>query len=246
MPPIPGLDQVGYLTNSSMLDLDILPDHLVVVGGSYVGLEFAQMYRRFGSEVTVIEAAPRLIPREDEEISSAVQQILESEGSRVGWRSRYACRGRRRRLQPEVRTRFRCGGVGRLASASRCRATTQHGRSRARAGGGRDGQPGLYHGRRSVAHDPAWNLGARRLQRQGRFHAHLVQRFRDRRRQPARQRIPQRARPYPCLRAVHGSATRTRRHDGGRGAQGGTTSARWKDADVRCRAGRSRRGRPRA
>ncbi len=66
-----------------MLDLDILPDHLVVVGGSYIGLEFAQMYRRFGSEVTVIEAAPRLIPREDEEISSAVQQILESEGVRV-------------------------------------------------------------------------------------------------------------------------------------------------------------------
>jgi pyruvate/2-oxoglutarate dehydrogenase complex dihydrolipoamide dehydrogenase (E3) component len=83
VPPIPGLDQVGCLTNSSILDLDILPDHLVVVGGSYIGLEFAQMYRRFGSEVTVIEAAPRLIPREDEEISSAVQQILESEGVRV-------------------------------------------------------------------------------------------------------------------------------------------------------------------
>ena len=132
IPPIPGLDQVTYLTNSSILDLDVVPDHLVVVGGSYVGLEFAQMYRRFGSDVTVIEAGPRLIPREDEEISSAVQQILGiRRGPRVGRRARYACRGRRRRLQPEVRTRFRCGGVGRLASASRCRATTQHGRSRA-------------------------------------------------------------------------------------------------------------------
>src|SRR5262245_23769436 len=60
VPPILGLDQVPYLTNSSMMDVDFLPQHLIVLGGSYVGLEFAQVYRRFGSEVTVIEAAPRL------------------------------------------------------------------------------------------------------------------------------------------------------------------------------------------
>jgi pyruvate/2-oxoglutarate dehydrogenase complex dihydrolipoamide dehydrogenase (E3) component len=58
IPPIPGLDQVPYLTNSSMMDIDFLPAHLVILGGSYVGLEFAQAYRRFGSEVTVIELAP--------------------------------------------------------------------------------------------------------------------------------------------------------------------------------------------
>ena len=61
VPPIPGLDQVPYLTNSSMMDVDFLPRHLIMLGGSYIGLEFAQMYRRFGSEVTVIELAPRLI-----------------------------------------------------------------------------------------------------------------------------------------------------------------------------------------
>jgi len=79
-PPIPGLDRTPYLTNSSMMDVDELPEHLVVIGGSYIGLEFAQMYRRFGSRVTVVEMAPRLIAREDEDISAAVAEILEKEG----------------------------------------------------------------------------------------------------------------------------------------------------------------------
>jgi pyruvate/2-oxoglutarate dehydrogenase complex dihydrolipoamide dehydrogenase (E3) component len=83
IPDIPGLDQVDYLTNSSILDLDFVPPHLIVVGGSYIGLEFAQAYRRFGSEVTVIEMAPRLIAREDEDVSSAVADILEREGIRI-------------------------------------------------------------------------------------------------------------------------------------------------------------------
>jgi pyruvate/2-oxoglutarate dehydrogenase complex dihydrolipoamide dehydrogenase (E3) component len=83
VPPIPGLKDVPYLTNSSMMDVDFLPPHLIVLGGSYVGLEFAQVYRRFGSEVTVIELAPRLIAREDEDISRAVADILGEEGVRV-------------------------------------------------------------------------------------------------------------------------------------------------------------------
>jgi pyruvate/2-oxoglutarate dehydrogenase complex dihydrolipoamide dehydrogenase (E3) component len=80
IPPIPGLDQVPYLTNSSMMDVDFLPPHLIVLGGSYIGLEFAQVYRRLGSEVTVIELAPRLIVREDEDVSSAVAEFLKEEG----------------------------------------------------------------------------------------------------------------------------------------------------------------------
>jgi pyruvate/2-oxoglutarate dehydrogenase complex dihydrolipoamide dehydrogenase (E3) component len=83
IPPIPGLDQVPYLTNSSMMDIDFLPAHLVILGGSYVGLEFAQVYRRFGSEVTVIEFGPRLISREDEDVSQAVAGFLEEEGINV-------------------------------------------------------------------------------------------------------------------------------------------------------------------
>jgi pyruvate/2-oxoglutarate dehydrogenase complex dihydrolipoamide dehydrogenase (E3) component len=79
-PDIPGLDQVPYLNNSSMMDVDFLPRHLIIVGGSYVGLEFGQMYRRFGSEVTILEQGPRLIPNEDEDVSAGVQEILDKEG----------------------------------------------------------------------------------------------------------------------------------------------------------------------
>jgi pyruvate/2-oxoglutarate dehydrogenase complex dihydrolipoamide dehydrogenase (E3) component len=79
IPSIPGLDEVPYLTNSSMMNVDFLPAHLIVLGGSYVGLEFAQLYRRFGSDVTVIEPAPRLISREDEDISHAIADILQAE-----------------------------------------------------------------------------------------------------------------------------------------------------------------------
>ncbi|MEO6856937.1 MAG: FAD-containing oxidoreductase [Rhodoferax sp.] len=80
IPDLPGIQDVPYLTNVSMMALDVLPRHLVIVGGSYIGLEFAQMYRRFGSEVTVIERGPRLISREDPEVSTAVQAILAREG----------------------------------------------------------------------------------------------------------------------------------------------------------------------
>jgi pyruvate/2-oxoglutarate dehydrogenase complex dihydrolipoamide dehydrogenase (E3) component len=80
IPDIAGLQEVEYLTNSSMMDVDFLPEHLIIIGGSYLGLEFAQMYRRFGSRVTVVEMGPRLIGREDEEVSAQVQAILEREG----------------------------------------------------------------------------------------------------------------------------------------------------------------------
>jgi pyruvate/2-oxoglutarate dehydrogenase complex dihydrolipoamide dehydrogenase (E3) component len=82
-PPIEGLPEVDYLTSSGMMDVDFLPEHLLVLGGSYVGLEFAQMYRRFGSRVTVVEMSPRLVAREDPEVSLALQAILEREGIEV-------------------------------------------------------------------------------------------------------------------------------------------------------------------
>lgn len=80
IPDMPGVQDVPYFTNSSIMALDALPEHLVIVGGSYVGLEFAQMYRRFGSRVTVVEMGPQLIGREDEDVSDAVKEILEKEG----------------------------------------------------------------------------------------------------------------------------------------------------------------------
>lgn len=95
VPQMPGLDEVPWLTNSSIMDVDFLPRHLVIVGGSYVGLEFGQMYRRFGSEVTIIEMGPRLIQREDEDVSSAVEEILAREG--IGIRVDAKCIGFSRR-----------------------------------------------------------------------------------------------------------------------------------------------------
>jgi pyruvate/2-oxoglutarate dehydrogenase complex dihydrolipoamide dehydrogenase (E3) component len=83
MPDMPGADQIPILTNTDIVSLDTLPRHLVVIGGSYIGLEFAQMYRRFGAEVTVVERMDRLIAREDPDVSDAVRQILEAEGVTV-------------------------------------------------------------------------------------------------------------------------------------------------------------------
>src|SRR5256714_2666681 len=83
IPPFRGIDEVSYLDNSTMMDVDFLPEHLIVIGGSYVGLEFAQMYRRFGSEVTIVEMGPRLIHREDEDVSENIKTILESEGIKI-------------------------------------------------------------------------------------------------------------------------------------------------------------------
>jgi pyruvate/2-oxoglutarate dehydrogenase complex dihydrolipoamide dehydrogenase (E3) component len=80
VPPLPGVDQVPYLTNTSLLALDRLPEHLIAVGGSYIGLEFAQMYRRFGAAVTIVEMQQRLVPREDQDVSQAIRGILEGEG----------------------------------------------------------------------------------------------------------------------------------------------------------------------
>jgi pyruvate/2-oxoglutarate dehydrogenase complex dihydrolipoamide dehydrogenase (E3) component len=82
-PPIEGLASVPYLTSSTMMDVDFLPEHLVIIGGSYIGLEFAQIYRRFGAEVTVVELSPRVIPREDPEISEAIREALEQEGVKI-------------------------------------------------------------------------------------------------------------------------------------------------------------------
>lgn len=79
-PEIPGLEDIDYLTNVSILDLDTVPEHLVIIGGSYIALEFAQMYRRFGARVTVMEHGPRLTSREDEDVSAAIADILANEG----------------------------------------------------------------------------------------------------------------------------------------------------------------------
>lgn len=83
MPAMPGLEQVAFFNNSSLLEIDFVPRRLIVIGGSYIGLEFGQMFRRFGSEVTIIEMGPRLVRREDEDVSAAIYEIMEREGIQI-------------------------------------------------------------------------------------------------------------------------------------------------------------------
>ncbi len=138
VPAIPGIDGVPYLTNTTALALDAVPEHLIVVGGSYVGLEFAQMFRRFGAQVTVLEHAPRLVPREDAEISAAIRAFLESEGVRIAVRRQRsggdAGAARDRARHDECRRARIDRGI---APAARGREAAQHRRSGARCGGRR-------------------------------------------------------------------------------------------------------------
>ena len=187
VPDMPGVGTVDYLTNTSILKLDTVPRHLVVVGGSYIGLEFAQMYRRFGAEVTIIEKGPRLIAREDEDVSEAVREILTDEGIVVRTRRHLhwlqaPCGRRRGRHRLHVRGAVR----GRIACAAGGGAPAQHGRSRPRRGGRCGGCAGLHRCGRQPGHQCARHLGPGRLQRPRRLHPHRLQRLRDRRRQSSR------------------------------------------------------------
>ena len=95
VPDMPGVNEVPFFTNSSMMGVDFRPPHLVIVGGSYIGLEFAQMYRRFGSEVTVVERAPKLLPREDDDVAAEIRAVIEREGVQI--RTDAECMGLRKK-----------------------------------------------------------------------------------------------------------------------------------------------------
>ncbi len=83
VPDLPGVSGVPFLTNTSMMDVERVPEHLLIIGGSYIGLEFAQMYRRFGSQVTVVERMAKLLPREDDDVAAEIRAILEREGVEI-------------------------------------------------------------------------------------------------------------------------------------------------------------------
>ena len=251
LPTWPGIADVPVLTNTSMMDVDTLPEHLVIVGGSYIGLEFAQMYRRFGARVTVLEYGDRLIAREDPEVSREVQAILEREGiafhfsvqQRRGRAAAQAASGVRVGARRRPARRVAIEGSHLLAAVGRA---AQHRRPRPRQGRHRRRRARLHHRRRRAAHQRPRRLGARRRQRPRRVHAHLVQRLRDRRRQPARRRQAPRQRPHPDLRALHRSAARPRRHERGRGARSRQAGAGRHDADDARRPGHASAARRRA
>jgi pyruvate/2-oxoglutarate dehydrogenase complex dihydrolipoamide dehydrogenase (E3) component len=115
LPQMPGIEGVPYLTNSSIMDVDFLPRHLIIAGGGYIALEFAQMYQRFGSEVTIIGRAPRLARQEDEDVSTAIREILEHEGIEV--RLNATCIGLSKRGE-EILAHVDCASGNREVSGS--------------------------------------------------------------------------------------------------------------------------------
>ena len=118
-PDLPGIADVPHLNNARIMHLDQLPEHLIVVGGSYIGLEFAQMYRRFGSRVTVVESGPRLVGREDPDVSEAIRGILAGEG--IEFRLDATCIGLERRSEGRGKS-FGEGLGGRVAVTASCAA----------------------------------------------------------------------------------------------------------------------------
>ncbi len=116
VPPIPGLDQVPFLDSTSVMELAEQPRHLVVIGGGYIGLEFGQMYRRFGSDVTIVQREPRLIPREDPDVSEAVRKILEEDGIKVEVDA--AIERIERRADGDIEVHFVCQDCTRSVSGS--------------------------------------------------------------------------------------------------------------------------------
>ena len=212
VPDMPGIGTVDYLTNTSILKLDTVPRHLIVVGGSYIGLEFAQMYRRFGAEVTVIEMAPRLIAREDEDVSEAVREILTDEGIVV--RTDATCIG----FKPHadgVAVDIDCTSGEPVAVGSHVLLAVGRRPNTDDLGLDRAGVTVDARGYIAVDEIPrdecSRHLGPGRLQRPRRLHPYRLQRLRDRRRQSSRWWNTPGERPGSRLRALHRSAARARR-----------------------------------
>ncbi len=158
VPDIPGLADVDFLTNVSILELDTLPEHLVIIGGSYIALEFAQMYRRFGARVTVLEKGPRLASREDEDVSDAVKTILQNDGIEIVVGAD-DIRVTKRDNRFEVTPGKRCCADSRQPSAVGRGAPAQHRRSRSGACRCRDRRPRLHHRRRPAEDQRRPHLG---------------------------------------------------------------------------------------
>ena len=158
-PPIPGLDDVAWLDNDSVLHLTQLPAHLVILGGSYIGLEIGQLYGRFGSAVTVIERGPQIAGREDPEISAEIARFLTAEGVDIRTSTaveRVEATDNGVRVHARRRRHDR-----RFAPAGRRRADAEHRSSRPRPNRAGDRHPRLHPHRRRVPHRRRRHLGAR-------------------------------------------------------------------------------------
>ena len=236
VPPIAGLDTVPYLDNASIMELDHVPEHLLVLGGGYVGVEFSQMFRRFGSKVTVIQSGPQLLRGEDPDVAAEVLKILRQDGIEVLLNTRAQKVARANggiSLELDGRPQT-IEGSDLLVATGRVPNT---GALEPAAGGVETGRAGFYPGQRSLG-----DLGPRRLRhwrREGRacVHPHLLRRFSDSESKSARRRRPHDARPDGSLHRFHGSAVGPCGDDGERSAAEWTEDPRSQDADELGRAG---------
>ena len=219
IPGVPGLEAAKPMTNVELLELDRLPDHLIVIGGGYVGLELAQAYRRFGSRVTILETNDRFAAREDQDVAAELEGLFRDEGidvylgasvSRVEGRSGEAVQLRMRRGRRRADDRGqRHPGRGRTGA--------EHARHWARHRGRRARPARLRYRQRPARDQRSRGLGARRMRRQPAVHPCFARRFSRRARQHGRRRS-QHARAARSLLPVHRSAARPRRLERGRGA----------------------------
>ena len=190
-----------YLTNSSMMGVDFLPRHLIIVGGSYIGLEFGQMFRRFGSEVTILEMGSRLVRMRTRTCRRPCWKSCSTKASRCGSMRNASVF---QKQAEEIRARADCkegrpdevSGTHVLLAVGRRPNTDDLGLENA---GVIDGRARVYRCRRSTAHQRPGDLGGGRLQRQGRVHAHVVERCGDRRREPSGERSAAGKRPHHRL-----------------------------------------------
>ena len=214
MPDVPGLAAAGPMTHVEALNLERVPDHLVILGGGYVGLEFAQAMRRFGSRVTIIQRGPRLLEREDPDVADALLELMKDEGIEV----LAAIRGAQRHgtFGHGRRTPGAFGDDGENARSLRHsgggRPNAQHRPAGRGQGGRRAGSRGLHPRQRPAADQRPGRLGDGRMCRQPAVHARRRGRL-SRRAGQSRRRQPDHARPAHSVLPVHRSGTGPRRHD---------------------------------
>ena len=219
MPPIPGLADVGALDNETVMELGEVPDHLLVIGGGFVGLEFGQMFRRFGSRVTVLETQARFLPREDEDVAQAIRALLEEDGIEILLRIDASSGSRATgRTGGGVRDApGRHADDHRLARAGGGRPDSEQRHARPREGGAGGKRARLHHGERAAGDQRARGLRARRRQRWAGLHPRLVRRLPDAQNEPAggRTRHDHRAgwcrTPSSSIRSLDASASRRAR-----------------------------------
>ena len=231
VPPIPGLADVRFLDSTSIMELETLPAHLVVLGGGYIGLEFSQMFRRFGARVTIVNRDDRLIPREDPDVSAEVEKILTEDGIEIVNRAGVTRVEGRNGVQLAVETPAgakRIDGSHLLVAIGR---TPNSDRLNLAVGGNRDRQGRLHPGEQPARDERARHLRDRRREGRAGVHAHLLRRLPRPARELAREAQRHDRRPARAEHHVHRSAARDRRPERDRSREARRRLQGGEDAD---------------